>query len=210
MHNILNPENPIISFLNQVVDLIILGVLWTLCSIPVITVGASSAALCYAYNKHFVKKEGYAAKLFFQAFRENFKQATVLWLIMVAVLAFLGADYYLARVGMAEKSFLSIPLVLVIAISIFVLMWSQYAFAYIARFENDTRTVIKNTVLIMLVNFPWSFLLLALFAAVFLFFPLLLFFAVSVYIVFANMIHQRVFSKYIKPEEEEAEEDAEF
>ena len=79
-------------------------------------------------------------------------------------------------------------------------MWSQYAFAYIARFENDTKTVIKNTILIMLVNFPWSFLLLLLLAVAALFFPLLLFFIPSLYMVVANLIHERVFSKYIKAE----------
>lgn len=210
MYNLLNPENRIIHFLNQIVDLIILGLLWMLCCIPVITVGASSTALCYAYHMHFVKKEGYAGRLFFQAFKENFKQATVLWLIIAGILAFLGVDYYVTRAGLEAISFLSVPLVLIIAIGIFVLMWSQYAFAYIARFENDTKTVIRNTVLIMLVNFPWSFLLLAIFAVAALFFPLLLFFAAIGYIVFADRIHQRVFSKYIKPEEEEAEEDAEL
>ena len=120
---------------------------------------------------------------------------------MAVILAFLGADYYFSRVMLEDKPFLSIPLVAAIAITIFILMWSQYAFAYIARFENDTKTVIKNTILIMLVNFPWSFFLLFLFALAVLFFPLLLFFIPSLYMVIANMIHQRVFSKYIKEEE---------
>ena len=195
MHDILNPENRIIHFLNQIVDLIILGLLWLLCCIPVITVGASSTALCYA------------AQLFFQAFKENFKQATVLWMIMAGILALLGADYYVSRAGLETMSFLSVPLVFIIAIGIFVLMWSQYAFAYIARFENDTKTVIRNTVLIMLVNFPWSFLLLAIFAVAALFFPLLLFFAAIGYIVFADRIHQRVFAKYIRNEEVEENAD---
>lgn len=203
MHSLFDPENPIINALNDLTDLIILGILWLICSIPVITVGASATALCYTYNKHFKHKEGHVTKLFFHAFATNFKQATIVWLIMAAILGFLAADYYFSRVALEQIPFLCVPLVLVIAIAIFVLMWSQYAFAYIARFENDTKTVIKNTILIMLVNFPWSFLLLALFLAAVLFFPLLLFIVAIVYIVFANMIHERVFSKYIKHEEEE-------
>ena len=196
-----DPENPIINALNDLTDLIILGILWLICSIPIITIGASSTALCYAYNKYFKHKEGHVTKLFFHSFRADFKQSTVVWLIMAVILAFLGADYYFSRVMLEDKPFLSIPLVAAIAITIFILMWSQYAFAYIARFENDTKTVIKNTILIMLANFPWSFLLLFLFAVAALFFPLLLFFIPSLYMVVANLIHERVFSKYIKEKE---------
>lgn len=201
MGKLFNPDNPIINALNDLTDLIILGILWLVCSIPVITIGASCTALCYAYNKHFKHKEGHATKLFFHGFVTNFKQSTIVWLIMAVILAFLGADYYFSRVMLEDKPFLSVPLVAAIAITIFVLMWSQYAFAYIARFEDNTRTVIKNTVLIMLANFPWSFLLLFLFAVAALFFPLLLFFIPSLYMIPANLIHERVFSKYIKEEE---------
>lgn len=196
-----HPDNPIIGALNDLTDLIILGILWLICSIPIITIGASCTALCYAYNKHFKHKEGHATRLFFHSFKADFKQSTIVWLIMVAVLAFLGGDYYVSRVMLEDKPFLSVPLVIVIAVTIFVLLWSQYAFAYIARFENNTKTVIKNTILIMLANFPWSFLLLFLFAVAVLFFPLLLFFIPSLYMVVANLVHEWVFSKYIKEEE---------
>jgi uncharacterized membrane protein YesL len=183
-----------------------LSVVWLLCCVPVVTAGAATAAL---YRMMFNMKEDKVCdlKAYFRAFRSNFRKATVLWLIMAGILAFLGADYYAARAGLETISFLSVPLVFTIAISIFVLMWSQYAFAYIARFENDTKTVIRNTVLIMLVNFPWSFLLLAIFAVAVLFFPLLLFFAAIGYIVFADRIHQRVFAKYIRNEEVEENAD---
>lgn len=210
MRRLFDPENPIISTLNDLTDLVILGLLWMICCIPVVTIGASCTAFCYAYNKFFVKKEGHAAKLFFHAFAANFKQATILWLIMVGILAFLGADYYLSRAALEEMPFLSVPLVLVIAIFIFVIMWSQYVFAYLARFENNTKNIMINSALIMLVNFPWSFLLLALFTVAVLFFPLILFVAAILYMVVANKIHERVFSKYIKRVEEGVSEDADL
>ena len=81
-----DPDNPIINGLNDLTDLIILGILWLICSIPIITIGASSTALCYAYNKHFKHKEGHATKLFFHSFRKAFKQSTIVWLIMAVIL----------------------------------------------------------------------------------------------------------------------------
>jgi len=58
-----HPDNPIINALNDLTDLIILGILWLICSIPIITIGASCTALCYAYNKHFKHKEGQATNV---------------------------------------------------------------------------------------------------------------------------------------------------
>ena len=201
MGKLFSPDNPIINALNDLTDLIILGILWLICSIPIITIGASCTALCYAYNKHFKYKEGHVTKLFFHSFKADFKQSTIVWLIMAVILGFLGADYYFSRVSLEAQPLFSVPLVIAIAIAIFVIMWSQYAFAYIARFENDTKTVIKNTILMMLAHFPWSFLLLLLFAVAALFFPLLLFFIPCLYMVPANLIHERIFSKYMKEEE---------
>ena len=67
-----------------------LNLLWMLCSIPIITIGASTTALWYAGLKIIREQEYNAAGLFFRSFKQNFKQATVLWLILFAAGIFLG------------------------------------------------------------------------------------------------------------------------
>ena len=208
MSKLFSPDNPIIGVLNDLTDRIILGILWLICSIPIVTIGASSTAYCYAYNKHFKRKEGHVTKLFFHGFVTNFKQATIVWLVMVLVLICLGADCYFSWIALEAQPFFGVLLVIAIAIGIFVIMWSQYVFAYIARFENDTKTAMKNALLIMQANFPWSVVLLFWFVLMALLFPFLMFIAASIHMAVANLIHEKVFSKYIKPEETNAEKAA--
>ncbi len=85
-------DNPVIRFLNKVTDLLVLNILFIVCSIPIFTIGASVSAL-YSVSLHSVRYgDGYVWKNFFGAFKKNFKQATVAWLIMLVVLAVLLLD----------------------------------------------------------------------------------------------------------------------
>ena len=69
-----------------------LNLLWMVCSLPVFTAGAATAAL-YDVTLRIVREEDPPLTTrFFRAFRENFRQATVLWLILLGVGALLGAD----------------------------------------------------------------------------------------------------------------------
>ena len=73
-----------------------LNVLWFICSLPIVTIGASTAALYYVSLKIVRGEEGRVFSSFFHSFRENFRQATVIWLILLAAGAFLGFDGYIA------------------------------------------------------------------------------------------------------------------
>ena len=79
----------IFGFLGQ---LIALNLLWIVCSLPVITAGASTTALYYCTLK--LHKDGDIRVFhdFFKSFKQNFKQATVINLIMLAVAAILYMD----------------------------------------------------------------------------------------------------------------------
>lgn len=203
MNHLFGPDNPVMSWLNVLIDTFVLGLLWFVCSIPIVTIGASTTALCYAYQKAIHEKESYATKAFFDSFKLNFKQATTLWLIIAAILVLCALDYYAARTMVEDMAFMSVPIVIVSAICVSVLMWSLYVFPYLARFEDTTKVIAKNCALIMIANFKSTIVLVVLFAAAVLFFPLILCVSASMYIVFANKIYEKVFSKYIKEEAED-------
>ena len=73
----------------------LLNILWFICSLPIFTIGASTTALYYACLKVIRDEESHAWELFFRSFKENFKQATQLWLILLGAGLFLGADGYI-------------------------------------------------------------------------------------------------------------------
>lgn len=80
-----NYDNPVWRFIGKFGDLIILNVLWFVCSIPIFTIGASTTAVYYVTLKLARNDDGYTIRSFFKSFKENFKQATIIWLIMLAV-----------------------------------------------------------------------------------------------------------------------------
>ncbi len=137
-----------IRALSRLFDLILLNVLWVLFSLPVVTAGASAAALYSVMLKIVANEEGYIVRGFWEAFKSNFKQSTVIWLILLVTGAALGADFVIvsgftgapARVGMA---LLGAAVFLYLTELIFV-------FPLIARFENTTLEMMKNAVVIPL------------------------------------------------------------
>ena len=73
----------------------LLNLLWFVCSLPIVTIGASTTALYYASLKLVRDEDHHIVSQFFRSFRENFKQATVLWLILLGAGLFLAADGYI-------------------------------------------------------------------------------------------------------------------
>ena len=63
--------------MEKVADLIVINLLFILCSIPIVTIGASATAMHYTLRR-WREGQGSLAKDFFRSFRLNFRQATAL------------------------------------------------------------------------------------------------------------------------------------
>ncbi len=141
MGNIFNPDSSLMQGLSKITDIIVLNLLTVLLSIPVITAGAALAAL-YDATWRIVQDEGSVYRSFFRAFKSNFKQATVLWLIIVASGFVLG---YCVMFYVQNELF---PLVVVSAVLL--LLWAvsvTWVFPLQSRFENKIWHTIKNSFL---------------------------------------------------------------
>lgn len=80
-----NYDNPVWRFIGKLGDLILLNILWIVCSIPVFTIGASTTAVYYVTLK-LARDEGDSTiRSFFHSFKSNFRQATAIWLILLAL-----------------------------------------------------------------------------------------------------------------------------
>jgi len=201
--NLFNYENGVMSTIGSIADNIVLGVLWVICSLPIFTIGASSAAFYYTYNKCVRQKTDYVLRTFFAGFRSNFKQATQLWLIVLSIGFVIAADWYLLRLIENAASLVPVIRTLLVAAMATVIVWALYLFPYLSRFENTNRDILKNCALIAVANIPQSILLLMLFFLLgvgFVSFPLLNLLIPALYMFCANRILERVFRKYM-PEE---------
>ena len=130
-----------------------LNLLWFVCSIPIVTLGASTTALYYVTLKLARGEEGDVTAMFFRAFRDNFKQATAVWLILLVVGAFLGVDFYVlhhlrqASQGPAAILWTILQAVIIAALVMYVIVL-LYAFPLTARVQNTTRAMLVNSFLI--------------------------------------------------------------
>ena len=130
-----------------------LNLLWAICSLPVFTAGAATTALYDVAMRIAEDREGDLTQQFFRAFRSNFRQATTLWLILLAIGIFLGADVYVllhlraASTG-AIAVFWTLILAVVIAACIAYAIELMYVFPLVARVENTNRAMLVNSLLI--------------------------------------------------------------
>ena len=204
MKNLFNYENGIMSTISSIADSMVLGILWVVCSLPIFTIGTSSAAFYYAYNKCIRQKKDYIWRTFFDGFKRNFKQATQIWLIVLCLMSIVIIDFYLLRFMDNTMVLVLIIQIVLITVMLFMILWTLYLFPYISRFESSNITVIKNCILIAVANIPQSLLLLVVFAItvlIFLCLPMLNLLFPSLYMFCANRILEKVFQKYMSPED---------
>ena len=150
-------------FLSKICDLIILNLLWIFTSLPLVTIGASTAALYTITLKMVRGEEGYIFKGFFTAFKKNLKQATGIWLITVLVAAWFAAFFWMMR-QMNSDVGKAIQLVEAALVFLFVLA-VLYVLPIQARYENKVFPTYTNAVVLSLKFLPYSLAMLALIVA---------------------------------------------
>ena len=130
-----------------------LNLLWLVCSLPVFTAGAATAALYDVTLRLAREEDPPVTTRFFKAFRENFRQATILWLILLGIGALLGADGYIlyhlykSTAGMVSViCTLGLALIIVAAIAYVIVL--IYVFPLVASVKNTNFAMLKNALLI--------------------------------------------------------------
>lgn len=151
-------DNVVMRALGRLCDFILLNILWVVCSIPLFTIGASTTALYTVMLKIVRNEEGYIVKGFLNAFRENFKKSTIIWLILAAVGIVIGIDSRVAA-GMSSTMRTVFQSVFII----FGVVWLCvviYVFPLTARYENTVRNTFKNALLLSVAKLPFTLLML--------------------------------------------------
>lgn len=153
-------DGKLAGFLNCLGNLIVLNVLTILCSLPIVTAGASMTALYTMVMRMARKEEGSLLKGYFQAFRDNFRQATVLWIIFGGLIAFMTFDIWLLRA--VSGTFGTVYRVLLFMIILVFTMVLIHVFAVLARFDNTIKNTAKNALLFCVGKLPQAVLMLVL------------------------------------------------
>lgn len=145
-------DNVIVRILTKIFDLILLNVLFIICSLPVITVGASMTALYAVLLKMAENEEGYIARGFLSAFRKNFRQSTIVWIILLIIGALIAMDFTI--VLRLRGIIRNIVFILILIVALFYAMEIIFIFPLIAKFENTIIQMFKNAILIPAAKLP--------------------------------------------------------
>lgn len=161
MHNLFHYENPFIQFLVRVGDLMILNALFILCSLPVVTLGASLTAMHRVTQNMLFEQEEPLLKAFFRAFRQNFRQSTLAWLVELVVIVSLVCDVLLVMAyfdgGLAKAMYILVAVLAILVAGVF-----SYLMPLIARYENGMRQQVNNAVVLAIIKLPKTVLLMLL------------------------------------------------
>ncbi len=140
-NNTQKKPNIIFRFFDRFGDLFVLNVLFVACSIPVITAGASFSAMLYVTNRMVMGEEGKVPELFFKGFKQNFKLATPLWIIVLAI-AYGAYFCYQCSLNVADNV-ANIYTGLTAFLMIVLTFLLPLLFSLVARYDN---TVIKTLI----------------------------------------------------------------
>ena len=130
-----------------------LNLLWLVCCLPIFTIGASTTALYYTSFK-IAKDEGsFLTTMFFRSFKQNFKQATLIWLIMLVTGLVIGADaillYRLRATSAGTGAVIwTLLLAVIFACMIAYAIVLTYIFPLLSIASNTTANMFKNAFLI--------------------------------------------------------------
>ena len=153
MFSMFSPDSKFMQVLSRITDLILLNILFLITSLPVFTVGAAASAMYTLCFRMMREEEGGIVKPYFRAFRENFKQGTAIWLVLLIIV--LPALFYFDRVFQME-SMVRYAGFLFLLIAAAGLLTMGYVFPWISQFRNTTVQSLQNALILSITSLPRS------------------------------------------------------
>ena len=131
MGGLFHPDGAFARYGAKLWDIMWLNILTAVSSLPVFTAGAAMTAMHYVLLKIFRDEEGAITAMFFKAFRENFKQSTIIG-VLFAVVAYLLILSTGIAIALAMKW---IRYLLIVVLALLICAWN-WSFVFQSRYRN--------------------------------------------------------------------------
>ncbi len=154
-----HPDSEFMQALGRVADFVILNVLCVLFSLPGVTAGAAMTAKYYVSMKIIRGEEPVVFQAFWRSFRDNFKQATMIWLPALVILLVLAWDWYAVVYG-DSQGMPAAGRILLLVMTLLVCMVIYAVFPFLARFQMSTSEALKGAMVFCFLHFPKMLLVL--------------------------------------------------
>ena len=135
MNEFFKLDNIFFRLMNKCWNYMVLNFWILLSSLPIITIGASQIA-AHAVSIQLIEySDTNVTRVFFRAFKSNFKKGTIVWIIQLIVAGLLGTNgYYLKYIN--GNLFILMGTIFLILIWIQIFQWGYY---WIARYEGNLK-----------------------------------------------------------------------
>ena len=151
--NLFKGDNIVRKVLIIMTELMYVNFLALIFCLPVVTAGASLTAMHNVLLKVVRREVEFVRRSFWESFKANFRQATLIWLIVLGIAVLFYVDLRLINVmGTAFPM-----LMILIGVIIFVFMMLQYVFPLLSHFENTIGGTLRNAFLLVFAEFPRTF-----------------------------------------------------
>jgi len=156
---LLNNDSILGRFFEKAGDIIILNLLFILCSIPIVTAGISATSMYYAFLHKRRYPDTSVTRDFFHSFRQNLKQSTLSWIAFLAAVFIFATDI---RMFAPDGIMPVIPLYyLFIVVLVISVLTALYIFPVIAAFKNTLKKLWIYSFFMAARNLPATFVIAA-------------------------------------------------
>lgn len=146
--NFLSPDSKFMYYLGIAGDLIILNVLFILCCIPIVTIGAAQAGLYTALRDILDRDSNKKVSVsFFRGFKTGFCKITVVWTIFLILIALLGGCVYFIYI---TKLSAKIPAITAIVGICILMVMSSQATLFHSKFDCTKMQLLRNSLFVSL------------------------------------------------------------
>lgn len=154
MKRFFGTDSPLFRFMTILLELAEINLLFLLCSIPIVTIGAAYSAMLHSlYGMHKYGEGCFSVKMFFRVFRKSLKPLIPAWCVIVICYILLGCNInYIINNTQGMIRFIGCGVYIVLLLFISGIM--QYLSIFVALSEKWNRDFLKNSFLLTLAKFP--------------------------------------------------------
>lgn len=192
--------NKFLYCINKIVDILFLGILWSVCSLPLFTIGASTSAAYVCIHQCIFHDQNYITHTFFSEFRQNLKTGCLISIVFLPALVLSALAFY-QTMQKNSGDFTYLFLFLSIFIWGICLLIQIHLYALTARFHYPKNILFQLVITFLSKDLFQNLLLLFLLICALdlvIYYPPSLLFVPGVYLVLCYIIEEQIFRKHIK------------
>lgn len=165
MDKLFNSDNAVMRVLSKIFDIGWLSLIYVVFCVPIVTFGAATTSLYYVSAKVLRHNRSYVWREFWSSFKTNFKQSTIVWIIMALLYLLLYWNIQITGITDEASNYGGYLAGAYLALMLIIACIGSYVFPLISRFSTKTSQILRLSLYCAFRHFLHTILLLAILLA---------------------------------------------